>query len=323
MLKYVKKIFKPIKSAVLNNFDLDSGDILFLILLGLVFLGCFIALSIMLRDSRSFKPLKMLKSYLGPFMIGAIIGIIGFIPMQKGSLIWFILCFLLMLAYGRWAMHTMLKKQKWSKRESFLPELLFLITKACIVGLGFFLVFNACNSEGLHTSFAFNLFAVPIPWMFFKSIDFWSAIPEPVYKYWKYDPHAEKPSFEGMQRMRMELELAPMYVPKDAPPPFPLKQSVFMPTAVPLGTFFQRFLMDYHQQEEVSPIYDLSETNSGEAIAWIFYIFSGGDGRQKRYLDPYLSLSQNEVNMEYTTLYAERIISPPESPTGIRIISQS
>ncbi|MCB0852262.1 MAG: hypothetical protein KDD63_08580 [Bacteroidetes bacterium] len=296
-------------SAVKNNFSLTEGDWAFLILLILGFIGCFIALYFTLQKNRKVKAGKVLKGFILIFMVGAISGIIGWASMESGSGWWFFLCFLMATGWGMLLTRNMLKNQKWSSRESFVPELLFIICACCMGGLGFFLVFNAFNMQGLHSAFTFNAFAAVVPWMMLKSHDFWGNVPEPQYNYWEYDPFGDKPDFDDMQQMNMRVELSPRFMPKDAPPLLPVRAEVIIPIQASLGTFFQKFFMDYNS-ENSSRIEDLNENGVGEKIAWVFYYFPNPDSKKRQYLDPFLSLFQNDIKIEYTTLFAERIIKP-------------
>jgi hypothetical protein len=318
MGKLFKAIFKWVKGALTTmweNFHMNELDSAFIILVILTFIGCFIALVFALQKNRKFKAGKTLKGFIKVFMVGIISGIIGLIPMQKGSGWWFALCFVVAVLWGMLLTRNMLRKQKWSSRESFTPELLFIICASCIGGLGFFLVFNAFNVEELHTAFTLTAFGAVMPWLMMKSHDYWTNIPEPQYNYWEYDPFADKPSFLGMQQMNMRVELAPRYMPKDAPLQLPLRKEVIIPIQDSLGKFFQKFFMDYNA-ENTSPIEDLNKNGLGEDIAWVFYYFPNENSRKRKYLDPYLSLFQNDIKIEYTTIYVERIIKPDRNSGG-------
>lgn len=316
----MKGIFKRIG----KNYEFDSGDYFLIFLLILIAVGCIIWLSVRLRENKKYKIFNNIKYFFLAFMMGVIIGLIGYGNMQESGGIWFFICVILMIGAGALHVWRMLKKYRWSQREGFLNELLFTITVACIGGLGFMLMFNGADTQEVHRAFTLNCFLVPIPWLMLKAYDLWNAVPQPQYDYWLFDPLAGRQDFTNLPSQRMSFQLSRIFQTEGHDSRHIITDNLQVAIEKPLEDVFQVWLMDYNSApaRKLRPIKNLEKDSAGKKIGWLFYTLPTTNVNNRQYLDFTKSLVDNGIEKSQI-IYAERHILPasymPKKSSGIII----
>ncbi|MCD8193719.1 MAG: TssN family type VI secretion system protein [Tannerellaceae bacterium] len=195
---------------------------------------------------------------------------------------------------------SFLQEASVEKKDSFtvLVSVQFLML---FIGFAFFsLIFNLCNELKYGMWAATCLFPFMLPLFVWETYNKYMAIPDEVFKSWKYTDSYDLSSFEVLDydKLRvMELEIF-----KTVEDAIPTRIKAKAPDNMPFGVWFYKFLTDYNLKFPQKPIV---LENDGLPYEWIFYV-KRSFFVPRKYIDHELSVTANQIKEKYTIL-AKRV----------------
>ena len=184
--------------------------------------------------------------------------------------------------------------------KTFTVPLISLIA-GLVSFAAFSLVFNLLNNSyfgfyaGIHVLFIF------LPYLIQQCYFAYSGIPEKIYKVWYLDANRKEPDFDKINVNRILL-LAIEFI-KHVNDSNSTNMRVKAPIGMLFGDWFQSFILNYNEKYYDNPIqYQYLDSTS---MGWVFY-YKKGVLRRKKYIDPDLTINQNQLSEQYTII-AERV----------------
>jgi hypothetical protein len=242
---------------------------------------------------------------IGAIVVFALISLESFTAFRDPFSLYFYnqLCFLLLGAF-----HTFLltKLIGIEENESFIPELAFTLYVAFLGGaiIAAGLVFLNHGANGRYAPiFASSLFALIIPWLFYRTYIFLVWIPAPLYKKWYYPVGEEVDISDDMfeDKNIVVLKYSIQRTAANAKDIIDLRMRA--PLRIELGKFFRIGIDNNNEGDAGRPIEFCDEFS--QPFGWNFYIRPKWY-QSPRYLDPDLTIAENELK-EGEVVVAERI----------------
>lgn len=261
--------------------------------------GIFILLfSYVKKDKASIKT-KAVVIYSFLFLLFfSLLGLMGLSKMEK-PLRMFINMQCATLALG--VLHTVLlfKINRWPKRDSFWPELVFTVFVGCIGFIGFTWVFGYLNGNAYLYLFATSAILFPVPFLFIKTFDYAMQIPALDYPKWHYSQDAV-PEIESLPDDKVIIVALEFY--RNVGDNAPVKSRAKAPLRMEFGSYFALFINEYNEANIGKNISYLDQSH--QSFGWTFYRKPRW-WQLKRHIDFKNTLDENKLK-ENDVIVAQR-----------------
>lgn len=176
------------------------------------------------------------------------------------------------------------------KAESKYRHEIILTLFVLIVGMMFFiLVFNLCNDLQYGPWASTCMISFVFVSLFVRTYDLFLAIPEPIYKIWKFDDSESVDMYADIDFGRLKVVTLEIY--KEDGDREPLRLKGKLPDDIPFGVWVKRLIEDYNKKSPLSPIRYITD---GEQDKWIFYRHNSVL-LPKRYIDCAQTVKENRI----------------------------
>lgn len=187
------------------------------------------------------------------------------------------------------------------KAESKYRHEIILTLFVLIVGMMFFiLVFNLCNDLQYGPWASTCMISFVFVSLFVRTYDLFLAIPEPIYKIWKFDDSESVDMYADIDFGRLKVVTLEIY--KEDGDREPLRLKGKLPDHIPFGVWVKRLIEDYNKKSPLSPI---RYATDGEQDKWIFYRHNSVL-LPKRYIDCTQTVKENRIG-DNSFIVAKRI----------------
>ncbi|RFM25604.1 TssN family type VI secretion system protein [Deminuibacter soli] len=234
---------------------------------------------------------------------GLVLGIPGLLgALDLNFMPWgFLLCQLIYLLLGALAVYLLSKHNPDAvERQKGMTFFMGLI--ACLLGIFLFqLGFNYFNELRYGYLAATSVLVFMLPLVFWWSYMAMIAIPSEIYHVWYYPRETYHIDMDHLDFDRLKVLELELY--KTAEDATPLKVKVKAPPNMAFGIWFKKFIDDYNQKFPASSIRYASVAEG--SYGWIFYL-KPSFFKRKSFVDPGLSIEQNEIREKYT-IFARRV----------------
>lgn len=207
-------------------------------------------------------------------------------------LIVLILFFLL----GTWHTWSMYRFQSWSRRDSYLAEVLFTLLITLLGGAGYLWIYRLVNGTMPGWIMAGTILPFVLPFMVHKSFVLWKSIPDKIYYVWQYSDHLSTP-----EPVSGEAIILHFYLTRSGNNTSSGKFTVKAPMNMKMGDVFHYFLHNYNQQHPEQPVLANSKSYP---FGWYFYIKSGW--WKKEAVNPNISVYRNQLRDD-VLIHAKRV----------------
>lgn len=261
-----------------------------------------LAYGALLGKSEEVRQRKM-ANLLYILLAGLCIGIMGFtqfLGLAEKPFAFFIVLQILMLILGIVHIWAAGKFLRWPSRESFLNEFLLTLTTAAIGGVFMLLAFTAVGMENFSTLLAISIVWFLVPFLFSKSVDWYSMIPDRVFKTWIYPVDHPIPDPTDRE-LAMPMVISFEFQKKVDDADFTIFRAK-APKDIEFGKLFYFFINDYNSRHPESVIEVSSKTNP---YPWVFN-FKPKWLVKTRYLDPDETVFHNQIK-ENSVIVCNRI----------------
>lgn len=182
----------------------------------------------------------------------------------------------------------------------YKQEFLLTIFIQLAAMLFFVLVFNLCNDLQYGLWASTTMLSFVFVSLFIQSYHLFLAIPEPIYKMWKYTDSDSTDMYDSVDYGTMKVVTLEIY--KNEGDVKPLKLKGKISEELPFGVWIRQLIGDYNKKSPLSPIQHSSD--EGEDT-WIFYCHNS-IFLPKRYID-YETTPKNNKIRDNSFIVAKRI----------------
>lgn len=179
-------------------------------------------------------------------------------------------------------------------------ELLLTLFIQIAAMLFFVLVFNLCNDLQYGLWASTTMLSFVFVSLFIQSYHLFLAIPEPIYKMWKYTDSDSTDMYDNVDYGTMKVVTLEIY--KNEGDVKPLKLKGKISEELPFGVWIRQLIEDYNKKSPLSPIQHRSDEDED---TWIFYCHNS-IFLPKRYID-YETTPKNNKIRDNSFIVAKRI----------------
>lgn len=179
-------------------------------------------------------------------------------------------------------------------------EIILTLFLQVVAMLFFTLVFNLCNDLQYGPWASTSMLSFVFISLFVRCYYLFLAIPEPVYKIWRFDDSESVDMYADIDFGRLKVVTLEIYKEDGDRKPLRLKGKV--PDHIPFGVWIRRLIEDYNKKSPLSPI---SYMTDGEQDTWMFYRHNSVL-LPKRYIDCNQTVKENHIG-ENCFIVAKRV----------------
>jgi len=187
---------------------------------------------------------------------------------------------------------------KDEENKTFWQQVVFTFYVMLLGSLIYYVLFGFLNHNGYSTIFMTSaMLAFLIPFFFYKSFDFYYAMPAPEYMKWYFpmdmneeDITSPTEDLEDANTFLLRLEL----LQKETSTDIKLESKVKAPYRMELGAYYAAILLQWNDAYPGKQIEYLDKF--GQPQGWNFYIKPKWY-QNPRYLDPKQSIAENEIKL--------------------------
>ena len=258
----------------------------------LVGLGAFIAKKNALLSNK-----RLIGYFLGAIIVLVIPALLGFLNYDFMP-IGYIALMVIYLIPGWY--NTRLMGWVFKGEFKYRHELLLTIFIQLAAMLFFILVFNLCNDLQYGPWASTTMLSFVFVSLFMQSYHLFLAIPEPVYKLWKYSDSDSNDLYDNADYGTMKVVTLEIYKNEGDAKPLILKGK--MAEELPFGVWVRQIIGDYNKESPQSPI---QYSSDGNEDTWIFYCHNS-IFLPKRYIDYEMTPKNNKIR-DNSFIVAKRI----------------
>lgn len=155
--------------------------------------------------------------------------------------------------------------------------------------LFFTLVFNLCNDLKYGLWASTSMLSFVFVSLLVRSYHLFLAIPDPIYKIWKFDDSESVDMYAGIDFGKLKVVTLEIY--KEDGDSEPLKLKGKVPDNILFGVWVKRLIEDYNKKSPLSPIISVT---GGEQDSWMFYCHNSVF-LPKRYIDCSRTVRENGI----------------------------
>lgn len=279
--------------------------ILFIVAFALITILSLVGFFVANKKSQALNKLNNKRAILYYLLFAIVISAGGLIALSLSaarSMTFFILLQVGYAGLGYLASYLYKKNAPVEMTEGRFAGVFFVLANAFIGMIGFMLVFELFDPSGVAPWYSFCVLPFVLPQFLATSFSAFRSIPQEIHKVWYFPLHADEVDYDQIDTSTiymLELEYS-----KSINDARLTNTKLRAPVAMKFGDWFRSFIENYNYKYESDPIQYMNDDQT--PLGWIFYTRPGGLLGKSKYIDPDLTITENNINEKYVIL-AKRV----------------